>query len=222
MATVAGSGTTLADGTEQIIFSSTSLASYQPHLRLNNMQAGDTLVVRVYTKVGASGTMRVVYTATFNDAQTSPDLLQVAPPIPSAREYRVTIQQTAGTNRNYDWRIDALGAVTVVASGTLASVVASEEQIARVQANGSYVLLIDLANMTGTDQLTLRAKQAVLSGGTRNTAYDYTPAAAGAQSDPDVLMISLPISSPYDAEWTLEQTAGSARNYPYDVVKVAA
>ena len=66
-------------------------------------------------------------------------------------------------------------------------------------------------------------KQIVLTGGTSRTAYveSYT----GAQSADDLIKISVPISNELsDAnslQFTLKQTAGTGRAFPWKVLKYA-
>ncbi len=220
MATIAGEGTTLADGSEQTLLSTTTLGTFQANVGLANMQAGDTVVVRIKTKVLSTGTLRTVYEETFSDAQAAPNLIQIGVPVPSGYEFALTLEQTGGTNRNYDWRVDQIGTVTISQAGTLTAT-GAEDDFLDTTTNATYVLAVDLGNMAGSDAVTLRAREAIRSGGTRQVAYEYDPP-VGPQATPDILMLSLPLSSPYRAQFTLEQTAGTYRQFPYAVYRVAA
>lgn len=94
------SGTILADGTEQTIFDTSSLTHFFAYVFLHNMIAGDTLIINIYIKDVNGATMRLVDTFQYDGAQTRKGV-----PIPyyPTSEYKLTIQQTAGTNRNYTW-----------------------------------------------------------------------------------------------------------------------
>lgn len=73
-----------------------------------NMQAGDTLELRIKVKTLSGGTIRVAYLGTFTGAQPTDDLIKVSVPIPSEVGATFTLKQTAGTGRDYDWKVMAL------------------------------------------------------------------------------------------------------------------
>ena len=95
-------GTLTADGSEQTIKEITSLVNkLHCFIDLTAMQAGDTVVVRQYMKIKAAGSFIKYAEETYSDAQTLPMLYIVTKP---AKEgIRITLEQTAGTNRDYDW-----------------------------------------------------------------------------------------------------------------------
>lgn len=68
---------------------------------LTLMQAGDTVVVRQYMKVKSGGTFVKYAEETYSDAQTLPMLYVVTKP--ANYGIKITLEQTAGTNRDYDW-----------------------------------------------------------------------------------------------------------------------
>ena len=94
-------GTKTADGTEQDLVSVTGRGKYEGWIDLANMQAGDTVVVKEYVRLKSGGSWRLYATATYTDAQTEPAIH----PTRKLSEYgwRVTLQQTAGVNRDYDY-----------------------------------------------------------------------------------------------------------------------
>lgn len=223
MATVVGEGTLLADGTVQTVVSSALAATFQFMIRLNNLSgASDSVTIRIRSKIGSSGTMRTVYSQTFSDTQAAPNIVRVGPPLPSGWEYEVTLEQTGGTFRNFDWRLDAIGSLTVAGSGTQAIANTVETTVHSTADNATYVLAVDLGAMAATDGVTLRMRSPVLGGGTQEVVYDYTPTAAGAQSDPNILMLSLPLSGAHGVEGSIQQDHSNNRSYPWAMYKVAA
>lgn len=95
-------GTLTADGTEQTIKEITALVNkLHCFVDLTNMQSGDTVVVRQYMQIKSAGTFIKYAEETYNDAQTLPMLYIVLKP--ARYGIKITLQQTAGTNRTYDW-----------------------------------------------------------------------------------------------------------------------
>ena len=103
MPTVDSSGTLTADGTEQTLGDLTGNKYYSAHINLVNMASGDTTVVKLYVKVLSTGSAGLYSSQTYYDAQTNK--LVFIPPQPSTQEWKLTLTQTAGTNRDYDWVI---------------------------------------------------------------------------------------------------------------------
>lgn len=97
-------GTLSADGTEQTVFTMSPATAGTAHyyLDLANMASGDTVVVREKADVDNGGTFTVFSSTTYSDAQTesvvgpSTDFLAH-----STVPFRVTLEQTGGTNRSY-------------------------------------------------------------------------------------------------------------------------
>lgn len=114
-------------------------------------------------------------------------------------------------------------AVTAHASGTQAATIGSEHTLSDVAIAGTFTLHVDKNAMAGGDTLELRAYQMVLTGTTRRVAYMQSY--SGAQSVDDQIAISVPISNELaDAgavRFTLTQTAGTGRSFPWKVLKYA-
>lgn len=98
------------DGTQTSVISTEHILSTQTARRthvlvvdLNEMALGDAVTLRAYSKVLAGSTRRIAATATFTGAQAEPVFYTI--PIPSAHEVRFTLEQTAGTARDYDWSL---------------------------------------------------------------------------------------------------------------------
>lgn len=114
-------------------------------------------------------------------------------------------------------------AVTAEASGTQAATVGTEHTLADIATPGTFTLHVDAVNMALGDILELRIYQMVLTGGTRRVAYFQSY--IGAQPTDDLIKISVPISNELtDAgalRFTLKQTQGTSRNFPWKVLKYA-
>ena len=114
-------------------------------------------------------------------------------------------------------------AVTAEATGTQTATVGTEHTLRDVATAGTYTLHVDKVNMVAGDVLELRAYQMVLTAGTRRVAY--LARFADAQPTDDMIAISVPISNELtDAgslRFTLKQTAGTGRQFPWKVLKYA-
>jgi hypothetical protein len=114
-------------------------------------------------------------------------------------------------------------AVTAFASGTQSATVTTEHSLASVNAAGVYVMAVDRVNMVAGDVLELRAKSIAVTGGTkRGTLFAIF---YGAPPADDTMAVSLPLATDLaetdGIEWTLKQTFGTSRNFPWVVRKIA-
>ncbi len=105
-------------------------------------------------------------------------------------------------------------AMTVVSSGTQTATVGTLHSLYSTTTSGVFSLLVDTSNMTLGDTLELSVSVAFASGGSRKNTYEVTY--AHVQSDPG--KISVPVVSPYSVEFSLKQTAGTGRAFPWCVV----
>ena len=114
-------------------------------------------------------------------------------------------------------------AVTAFASNTQTATVTTEHTLSDVNEAGVYTFHVDTVNMAAGDVLELRIYQMVLTGGTRRVAY--LMAYYGAQPTDDLIKISVPISNDLTdsgaLRFTLLQTFGTSRNFPWKVLKHA-
>jgi hypothetical protein len=104
-----GNGTLTADGTEQTVREYTGTGKLHVYIDTFSMAAGDTTVIRQFMKIKAAGTYRKFAEETYSGAQALPLLHIVVRP--NKNGVKVTLQQTAGTNRAYDWETFAEQAV---------------------------------------------------------------------------------------------------------------
>lgn len=96
------SSTTLtADGTEQDILNETDIGKYEGYIDLSNMALGDSVTIKEYVKLKIGGNLRQYATNTYTDAQTEPVIHQVRKL--TIHGIRITLEQTAGVNRDYDY-----------------------------------------------------------------------------------------------------------------------
>jgi hypothetical protein len=105
-------GTLIADGTEQVLYiNDNPLGCFHPYtlfVDLDNMIAGDTTVIRAYYRLRAAGGLQLwdyhTYTGADGGLASSRKLIS-ADLLPTRFGVQVTLQQTAGTYRAYDWEI---------------------------------------------------------------------------------------------------------------------
>jgi hypothetical protein len=114
-------------------------------------------------------------------------------------------------------------AVTAYASGTQSATVTTEHFLSSPNIAGTFTLHVDTVNMVSGDVVELRAYQMVLTGGTQRVAY-YTRI-EGLQPTDDIIKISVPISNELtdtnSLRFSLKQTEGTSRNFPWKVLKYA-
>ena len=104
MPTLNSQGRINADGTEQTVWDVTTSKYFTGQLDLSNMQSGDTLIVKRYSQVRSASSLVLEWSETYTNAQTGKNVIYF-PPWASDVEYKVTLQQTAGTNRAYDFKL---------------------------------------------------------------------------------------------------------------------
>ena len=94
-------GTLQADGTEQTVFSSTETGEFSGYVDLSNMVTDDEVTLRCYIRIKSGGEYRKWDEEDYVDAQAKPALHFT--PLQSSYGYKVTLEQTAGTYREFDW-----------------------------------------------------------------------------------------------------------------------
>src|SRR4051794_25208090 len=102
--TVVASGTQAATvNTEHTLATDTSGGVRVLAGDLGNLAYGDTVELRLYTKVLSGSTERQAYVATFSHVQGSPNVYSV--PVPTNISCKATLKQTGGTGRSFDWAL---------------------------------------------------------------------------------------------------------------------
>lgn len=114
-------------------------------------------------------------------------------------------------------------AVTAHASGTQSASIGTEHFLSSPNVAGAFTLHVDLVNMAAGDYVELRVYQMVLTGGTQRVAYIKTY--QGAQPTDALIAISVPISNELTdtnaLRFSLKQTLGTGRSFPWKVLKHA-
>lgn len=106
-------------------------------------------------------------------------------------------------------------AVTIIGENDLVSVVTTEHSLLSTALSGVFALDVDLGAMQAGDTVEIRVKKKVRTGGTKRVVYKETY--VDAQVEPDTIVSSVPVPGNVEVEFTLKQTAGSARTYPWKV-----
>lgn len=105
--------------------------------------------------------------------------------------------------------------MTVKSSGTQVAVITTEHTLyTETTDNSILVLEVDTSAMVAGDMLQLRVKGRVLTAGADVQGQLIT--ASGKQVSP--LIVSVPYPSPFNAIFTLKQTAGTGRSFPWSVI----
>jgi len=106
--------------------------------------------------------------------------------------------------------------VASVQNGTQAATIGTEHALGGdIAAPGTYILVVNTANMVNGDVVELRAKTKVLPGGAAGAYLLATY--AHVQGDP--VKMSIPVPSPYSLACTLKQTAGAAgRSFEWNIL----
>lgn len=109
-------------------------------------------------------------------------------------------------------------ALTRDSDGSQTAVIDTEHVLASPTAAGYYQLAVDLNAMLNGDIVILRVKIPARNAGTKRIAFEaaYGPAAPGG-----VIAISPPIPIIDASDFTLEQTDGTGRAYPWAIFKAA-
>lgn len=104
MVVVTGSGTqTAVVNTEHTLSNPTTSKFFTGYVDLTNMTSTDTVELRVYVIAKTAGSYILYYLATYTGVQTNP--LVYIGSLPSDIGFKLTLKQTAGTARTYDWKV---------------------------------------------------------------------------------------------------------------------
>jgi len=94
-------GTITTTASEQNLFDITADSHFATWVFTHNLQAADTVVLKVYVYDENGTTMRLYETETISGVQADPSIF--IPFIPT-KQYRVSIQRTAGSDRAVTWQ----------------------------------------------------------------------------------------------------------------------
>ncbi len=111
-------------------------------------------------------------------------------------------------------------AVTAAGNGTQSATVTTEHTLLDVSVAGTYQFIVDTVNMVDGDVLELRTYLKLLTGGTLRVVQ-FQPY-WDVQPTDDIIKIGDPISTEISSEtalrFTLKQTNGTSRNFPWKVL----
>lgn len=113
--------------------------------------------------------------------------------------------------------------VTAAAQNTQTASIGTEHQLADIAVAGVYTFHVDTNAMAAGDVLELRVYQMTLTGGTARVVAEQTY--YGAQPADDLIKVSIPIGNELtdstSLRFSLKQTFGTGRAYPWKVLKYA-
>lgn len=107
MAAIESSGTQAATlGTEHVLVTPTTLNSRVLIVDANALAVGETLTLRIKGKVLTGGTQRLIREAIFTGQLYEPNVQSM----PAVQTFGgdITLTQTGGTGRSYDWSVVTL------------------------------------------------------------------------------------------------------------------
>ena len=101
---VDASGTQTATvSTEHTLRTTTTSGTYVLVVNTTAMANGDVTELRIYTKPLSGSTSVVAYVAAYANIQAA--IVKYSVHVPCNNECKVTLKQTAGTGRSYEWAL---------------------------------------------------------------------------------------------------------------------
>ena len=97
-------GTLVADGTEQTIYEVTPTVTLVPDsitMSVANMVDGDAMIIRMYAKLKSGGSYELIDSQVYSGVKEIPAINITGQP--NRYGWKVTLEQTGGTYRDYDW-----------------------------------------------------------------------------------------------------------------------
>jgi len=107
-------------------------------------------------------------------------------------------------------------ALTSAAHGSQTATIDTEHTLDTQTTAGVYVLVVDMSNLAAGDIVILKIKVKAVHDGSSTLAYSST--FANAQSEPVKYSIPVPVDS--EIICTLEQTDGTGRAFPWNLLKL--
>ncbi len=102
---VEGSGTLTASGSEQTIKEITRVGRVQGYIDFTNMASGDSTTIRTYLKIKSGGSYILQGQRTLKNTQSPAKLMYFLEYPTTNYGFKITLEQSKGTNRNYDWML---------------------------------------------------------------------------------------------------------------------
>ena len=104
--------------------------------------------------------------------------------------------------------------ITSVASASQSATLDTEHTLSTQTTPGVYILVVDMANLAAGDIVILRIKTKYATGGTSRLAY--MAEFAGVQTEPNKYSVPVPVDT--EIVCTLEQTDGTGREFPWNLL----
>lgn len=96
-------------GTEFFLSSPNVTGTFTFHVDTINMQAGDTLELRVYQMILSGGTSRVAYYTSISNAPSPNNVIEISVPVSNdlvdTNALRFSLKQTVGVARGFPWKV---------------------------------------------------------------------------------------------------------------------
>lgn len=200
---------------EHTLATITAAGVYTLQVDVNNHVLGDVTKLRAYLKTRSGDSSRLLYETTVPHVTT--EKVIVSPPVAAVHEVKYTLLQSAGTGRSFDWSVFSLGATPAQnTSGSQTASIGSTHDLATVTDGNTWLLYVDTANMVIGDETELIATVKTLTGSTARVGY-LVPC-----TDVQTLPIKVvgPVASAHSITFSLKQTAGTGRAYPWSLVSL--
>lgn len=86
----------------------TAPATYVALIDLSAMLLNDVVALQIYAAAKSGGTPKSTYYQQFFNAQTTGNIVAISLPVPSPFEWKLTLNQTAGSTRSFPWSVVSL------------------------------------------------------------------------------------------------------------------
>lgn len=102
----------------------------------------------------------------------------------------------------------------IFASGDQVAVPSTEHTLVTITQQGTYELQVDMTDLTGTELLTLRAYSKILNSSSEVLMDSHQLKA----THPIQLLRTVPRGTPFYLRYSIEQTNGTGRTFPWSVI----
>jgi hypothetical protein len=211
-----GSQTTVIGTEHQLGSNQTDAATYLLRIDANAFVAGEGWEMKAKTKVRSTDSHQLEYywpgLGTLQD-----DLNHVSIPVASPHSLQFTLKQLNGSARAVPWSILAFGDVLQEkASGSQTATPGTEHNLSSAQTDDeTYLLRVDISNLVAGERLELRAKTKTRSADTQRQEQIATYYGES-MIVPNV--VSVPVPSLPEVQFTLKQVGGTGRAFPWSIV----
>lgn len=208
--------TALTPGTPATLATVTAAGGYQLAIDVDSLVATERLDVRILGKCRSGDTARVMKRFTVGPAPGG----WVEPLINSLlfytpHHFQVDVTQINGSSRTPPWAIYDTGAdPTVVDSGSQTATITTEHVLSTQTGANAFIFMVDAANLAAGDELELRIYGKARSADTERVMFKST---FGPIPLDEPLLFSPAFLSPHHAKFTLKQTVGTGRAFPWAV-----